>query len=681
MTRAARTVLAVGAVVLSGWLATSVAAEEKTLVIPAVSLSAQGGGEDATVTKARQPSERFAAGYVHFWYTPGHWLQWTIDAPAAGQYDVTLQYTAKLGTSRSLSVNGQAVRGLDPFMLPRTNRWSAWNEIKLPARVALNEGANTIRITCLDDASMWLNEIVFSRADAPPITVKAARFAGQGGGRVQILTPITLGYVNEEQNRRPEKGAEPEQHWIEWIVADAAAGEYEMHLHYAADNVCTRRVQVNGEVVEGLESVVLPSTADDTNWTETRLPATVRLKQGRNVLRLTNVDGERFRLSAIRLVSPPSKPIETPVVDEVAVADDLAMLQPNPDLPPASLGPPMPNFHPGIALKEGEEDTVDGMRAKVTTIDALPYVKNDFSQRYHFENYDNPKLRYLREKYHLDDVVAAGKTEFEKQALLMKWVYEQWDFGYPREMIPEHGALGILKHSRREHKFYCAHSAAILMAAANSMGWVCRNMAIPRHSFSEIWSNEHKKWVTLDATSNYYPERDGVPLNTYEFRQALLVDHAERLLHVRPTDTGLDKKPQDEKYGQRLLFIGYIPNTNYMDRGPDYEKFFITKDELTTGKWHTRDCPPNPAVDPYFPINQAAVTLTSDANGMEVTLGTMTPNFKEFRVRQDGGPWRTADGTTFIWKLHEGTNRLEAVSRNKFDVDGPVSTVVIEASK
>jgi len=36
-------------------------------------------------------------------------------------------------------------------------------------------------------------------------------------------------------------------------------------------------------------------------------------------------------------------------------------------------------------------------------------------------------------------------------------------------------------------------------------------------------------------------------------------------------------------------FIGYIPNTDLMDRGPDYGGMFISKDKVCEGtKWHTR---------------------------------------------------------------------------------------------
>jgi len=51
-----------------------------------------------------------------------------------------------------------------------------------------------------------------------------------------------------------------------------------------------------------------------------------------------------------------------------------------------------------------------------------------------------------------------------------------------------------------------------------------------------------------------------------------------------------------------------------------------------------------------------------------------------YSVCQDGGEWKRAE-TTMVWRLHGGENRLEARSVNKFDVAGPVSTVVLTATE
>ena len=57
----------------------------------------------------------------------------------------------------------------------------------------------------------------------------------------------------------------------------------------------------------------------------------------------------------------------------------------------------------------------------------------------------------------------------------------------------------------------------------------------------------------------------------------------------------------------------------------------------------------------------------------------MTPNFKEFRIRFDGGKWKPSQ-PAFPWPLRSGENRLEAKSVNKFDVAGAASTVTLDVA-
>ena len=124
-------------------------------------------------------------------------------------------------------------------------------------------------------------------------------------------------------------------------------------------------------------------------------------------------------------------------------------------------------------------------------------------------------------------------------------------------------------------------------------------------------------------------------------------------------------------------FIAYIPNTNPMDAGPDYNNMFIIKDKLGDGtSWHIRQAPENPAEDPYFPIDQVALNLVPQSDHLRAGFKTMTPNFQAFMVRTDGGEWKQA-AESLDWNLHPGTNRLEAKSVNKFGVEGPVSTVEV----
>lgn len=358
------------------------------------------------------------------------------------------------------------------------------------------------------------------------------------------------------------------------------------------------------------------------------------------------------------------------------------------------------------ALSPGAAITLVGKRVVLTRLDALPYVENEFSKRHRFDTYDNPKLKALREQYHLDEVVAPGKDEFDRQLLLLDWVnHRLHKFGKPSS--PARGALEILKATDEGNSFFCAHYGDVFVSAAASLGWLDRPLALRRpdqfgsgsteHTSTEIWSNQFRKWLMLDPTFAMYVENaDGVPLSAYEIRQEWFYRDGKDLVFVLDKDRQRYRKSdmpvfrgRYEGFGDLVLdqgalnpygFIGYVPNTDLMTRGPDYGQMFITKDRLCDGtKWHTRVAPADPAREPYFPINQSALTLTPNGDALRVGLRTLTPNFKTYLARIDGGEWKpVADG--FTWAPHGRANRLDVKTVNQFGVDGPVSTAELEVS-
>jgi hypothetical protein len=345
-----------------------------------------------------------------------------------------------------------------------------------------------------------------------------------------------------------------------------------------------------------------------------------------------------------------------------------------------------------------------GRTAIIRKLDALPFVESEYTKLFRFDTFANPKLKKLRDRYQLDAVVCSGRDEFERQVLLLDWVHHQFKkFGQPS--TEANGALEILKAIEEGHAFFCTQFAHVYASAAASLGWVDRELALRRHQdppgggstehlTTEIWSNQHRKWVMMDPTANMHLEKDGIPLNGFEIRQEWFYRQGTNLVFVVGKEWKQYRKadlpiflarfagfgdltvPADElcKYG----FIGYVPNTDLMDAGPDYGRMFIVKDELCEGtRWHTRRNPANPALDPYFPINQAALSLAPEQDKVRVALQTVTPNFKNYQARIDGGVWASSDAS-LLWSIHPGANRLDLRTVNQFGVNGPVSTVEIE---
>jgi hypothetical protein len=357
-------------------------------------------------------------------------------------------------------------------------------------------------------------------------------------------------------------------------------------------------------------------------------------------------------------------------------------------------------------LVRGDSVRVGGVECTVTKLESLPYVENEYSRRFKFDRWDNPKLKELREKYHLDEVVAPGKDEFDRQVLLLDWVNRKFHkFGKPSSQAT--GALDILAANDAGHTFFCAHYAEVFVSAAASLGWVDRSLALRRpdqpgrggsteHTSTEIWSNQYGKWVMMDPTFGMYIEKDGVPLSAYEFRQEWFYHDGSAVTFVlgkerqryhksdmpvfRKRFPGFGDLSLDSGATDVYAFIGYIPNTNLMDAGKDYGGMFITQDKVCEGtKWHKRTVPKDPAHEPYFPIGQAAMMLTAEGGGIHVGLKTLTPNFKTYMARVDGGSWK-ACGEAVDWKLHRGANRVEVRTVNQFGVEGPISVAEVRGN-
>ena len=356
---------------------------------------------------------------------------------------------------------------------------------------------------------------------------------------------------------------------------------------------------------------------------------------------------------------------------------------------------------PGLeARKPGDVAQLGTHRVTVREMDVTPVVRNEYSARYSFDCYGNELLETLREQERLDDVVAAGKTEFDKQVLLMDWTYKRFPLFGPPGGKPN-STLEILKAVDEGKSFNCGFFARVNRDALAAMGYVVRGVGLKgaksdgngsEHSILEVWSNQYRKWIVLDPTLNVYFEKDGKPLNAYEIRQEWFYNDGKDLTIVigparerhpvsdLPIDRAYHKGfgmlgINDRSIG-KFLYIAYTPKT--ADGGPDYGRMFITKDALCEGlSYHTRKCPDDPAREPYWPMCQADLKLAvADGAKLKVTVDTFTPDFAGYRSRVDGGDWR--EGALESWGLHAGTNSLEVVAVNEFGLTGLPSKVVLD---
>jgi hypothetical protein len=360
----------------------------------------------------------------------------------------------------------------------------------------------------------------------------------------------------------------------------------------------------------------------------------------------------------------------------------------------------------GITLTTAPQLAKDWTKAlKVVDSHNEEIVRTSIPFRY--EPYTQPKLKELRERYHLDDVVSGAKNELEIITRLAAWSSRQWKWEewHLDEFYPAWDALEILKKGPDGKPVggFCQQYDVVFLQACESFGFSGRDISINSgtlgrptivgHEPTEIWSNQFRKWIWIDGTAAYYPAdgSTGVPLSLFEVRQRQLCVlrgqkvEPTRIVHIVDSVhqwRGLDV---DMSFAELRL----IPRSNFLE-----QKFPLP---LNNGKagwtwdgfnvWSDADVPaelifPNLVTRKgnfQWTLNQAHFALepTSTRGEFRVHLDTETPGFDTFLAEIDGGEKCPVDAI-FPWKLHPGHNRLKVWPRNNAGRDGIASWIDLD---
>jgi hypothetical protein len=146
------------------------------------------------------------------------------------------------------------------------------------------------------------------------LVVQGRNFSGQDGGKVG--TPVNKRGVASGAciNQWNAQG-----HWLEWTFDVPAEGYYNLTLCYCSElDLAERQIKVAGEVQEPFAPMVFPATGGWANGSDDwRLstavnptndkPLLLKFKQGKNVLRMTNLNGRGINVDYVAVTSPDVK--------------------------------------------------------------------------------------------------------------------------------------------------------------------------------------------------------------------------------------------------------------------------------------------------------------------------------------------------------------------------------------
>lgn len=146
------------------------------------------------------------------------------------------------------------------------------------------------------------------------VVVGAANFSAEGGGAV-LVSDTKRAIVGPAATKWNDAG-----HWLEWTFEVPADAYYNLTLCYCSElDKIEREIKVNGEVQEPFAPMIFPSTGGWANGSDdwrlctaahpdSEQPLLIKLKQGKNILRLTNTNGRGINVNYVALTSPDVKP-------------------------------------------------------------------------------------------------------------------------------------------------------------------------------------------------------------------------------------------------------------------------------------------------------------------------------------------------------------------------------------
>jgi hypothetical protein len=330
-------------------------------------------------------------------------------------------------------------------------------------------------------------------------------------------------------------------------------------------------------------------------------------------------------------------------------------------------------------------------------------------------DYADQSLVALRRQYPLEKVTAEGRDEWQSQLLLKEWVHKAIPPGSPK--VSYNNALEVLKHAAQGDAFWCTHYAISYAECAAALGWQARKIGVDRkhgpegmgsshHGVAEVWSNQFRKWVVIDAQSNLHFEKAGIPLSAWEIRAEWLKDGGKSVDHVVGVPPKAVKKnpaivfwdhtedetaiyfwmylenrllaaPKGSREPQPLIFPQDEANADliwYQNGDPENKG-----SELHQGYLRNRFLPTRRIEDVYWTVGIVEAKLTGVTQGaIQLGLDSYCPNRTGYQVSLDGVRWLPVENDKSVeWPLKANWNSLRLRTVSQGNVTGPETSVLM----
>lgn len=300
---------------------------------------------------------------------------------------------------------------------------------------------------------------------------------------------------------------------------------------------------------------------------------------------------------------------------------------------------------------------------------------------------DTPRVRRLRDKYRLFDVVREAPDELTRQNVLRRWVSGRWDNGWHMgkyTYCPPWDALELLEMAPGYlSKGMCTHYSCTYVQTAASVGFNVRSLIVDHHCLTEAWSNQLGKWVLQDPGPGPGPEgcpvgfayqAGGEWLNALDMHRAL---GDKRPVTAVPYKDIKEPWTLDDKWMRLFVRFGIPLRNNHLsepapaevEHGQEqyrWDGYLWWTDSVDDPTYPEYSLLSNRVDDFYAALNRVTADLQQqDASTLIVNLNTQTPNIERYEAAVDEKPWQAVT-PGFSWALHDGANGLKLRTVNTF---------------
>jgi hypothetical protein len=149
---------------------------------------------------------------------------------------------------------------------------------------------------------------------------------------------------------------------------------------------------------------------------------------------------------------------------------------------------------------------------------------------------ENQYLKSLKEKYPLN-FIKDDMSDTDVILSVLDWTNKRWTHN-GNNSPTKNDAITILKEAEEGKQFPCFAYAIVLKDQLTAIGYNSRIVYLktedaaerqspPGHVATEVYLEDLKKWVFLDAQFNLMPTLGGIPLNAVELQDAISNDYAK----------------------------------------------------------------------------------------------------------------------------------------------------------